>query len=102
MNIFEQIPDDLSQEVFESLVKGKNINIERIISKGQCSPDTGWYDQQQNEWVMILKGEAIISFDDDTSVTLKEGDYLDIKAHQKHRVAWTKPDIETIWLAVHY
>ncbi|NQY65238.1 MAG: cupin domain-containing protein [Alteromonadaceae bacterium] len=102
MNIFNAIPDDLSDEVFENIVKNKNIKIERIISKGHSSPDTGWYDQEQNEWVIILKGEAILSFDNKPPVTLKKGDYVTIKAHQKHKVSWTAPDIETIWLAVHY
>ena len=102
MNIFDAIPDNLSDEVFEILAENKNVKIERIISKGHSSPDTGWYDQEQNEWVIVLKGEAIISFEDDTSVTLTAGDYLNINAHQKHKVKWTAPDIETIWLAVHY
>lgn len=102
MNIFNAIPDDLSAEVFENIVENKNIKIERIISKGHSSPDSGWYDQEQNEWVMILKGKAILSFDNKSSVTLEEGDYVTIPAHQKHKVTWTSPDTETIWLAVHY
>lgn len=102
MNIFSDIPADLSAEVFESLAENEHIKIERIISKGHSSPDTGWYDQEKNEWVMVVKGEAVISFDNEASVTLKEGDYLNIKAHQKHKVTRTAAAIETIWLAVHY
>lgn len=101
-NIFKDIPDDLSAEVFENLAENKKVKIERIISKGHSSPDSGWYDQKENEWVLVLKGEAIISFYDKSSVCLKEGDYLNIEAHQKHKVTWTAPDIETIWLAIHY
>ena len=101
-NIFEAIPDDLTAEIFENLAEAKNVKIERIISKRHRSPDNGWYDQQQNEWVIVLKGAAIISFADNSSISLKEGDYLNIKAHQKHKVSWTAADIETIWLAVHY
>ena len=101
-NIFRAIPDDLSAEIFEDLAVSKNVKIERIISKGHSSPDVGWYDQEQNEWVIVLKGEALLSFVDKASVTLKEGDYINIPAHQKHKVAWTQPDLETIWLAVHY
>ncbi len=101
-NIFAAIPDDLSAEVFEKLVDNHQVKIERIISKGQRSPDNGWYDQEQNEWVLVLKGAAIIEFADHSSLSLKEGDYLNIKAHQQHRVSWTAEDRETIWLAVHY
>lgn len=98
-NIFSAIPRDLSREVFETLIENDSIKIERIVSKGQQTP---WYDQEQNEWVMILKGQAVISFDDQTSVQLKEGDFINIPSHKKHRVSWTDPEQETIWLAIHY
>ena len=101
-NIFDSIPSDLSSEIFDDLVSSDTVKIERIISKGQTSPDFGWYDQEQHEWVIIIAGSAIIGFDDKSSVTLKSGDYLNIPAHQKHKVAWTDPDVETVWLAVHY
>jgi cupin 2 domain-containing protein len=52
--------------------------------------------------VILLKGEAVISFMDEDDIRLKAGDYINIPAHKKHRVSWTKPDEETIWLAVHY
>jgi cupin 2 domain-containing protein len=101
-NIFDSIPDSLSAEVFNLLVDCNGVKIERIISKGHSSPKTGWYDQDNNEWVIVLKGEAILSFADSSSVTLKAGDYINIPAHKKHKVTWTSPDAETIWLAVHY
>lgn len=101
-NIFDAIPDNLEAEVFELLAKSDRVKIERIISKGHQSPDSGWYDQDQNEWVIILKGEAVLLFDDECSISLKAGDYFNILAHKKHKVKWTAPDSETIWLAVHY
>lgn len=101
-NLFEAIPDDLSQEVFETLAEGRGVTIERIVSRGHSSPDTGWYDQARNEWVLVLKGEARLAFEDQPPVTLKPGDFVDIPAHRRHRVEWTDPDVETIWLAVHY
>jgi cupin 2 domain-containing protein len=101
-NIFESIPEDLSSEIFESLVESDHIRIERIVSKGHTSPDSGWYDQDNNEWVMILKGEATLTFADESPVTLKAGDYINLPAHKKHKVTWTATDIETVWLAVHY
>lgn len=101
-NILDSIPADLSNEVFDDLVTSDKVRIERIISKGHTSPDFGWYDQDQSEWVIVIAGSAIIGFDDKPSVTLKAGDYLNIPAHEKHKVAWTDPDVETVWLAVFY
>ena len=51
---------------------------------------------------MVVRGKAIISYKDGTSVHLKTGDHIHIPAHTEHRVAWTDPDNDTIWLAVHY
>lgn len=101
-NIFDDIPEDLHREVVESLVDNDKVTIERIISKGHTSPDSGWYDQDSNEWVIVLKGAAVLSFADESTVKLMAGDHINISAHEKHRVSWTDPDIETIWLAIHY
>ena len=96
------IPEDLDREIFDTLIQSDNIKIERIVSRGHTSPDRGWYDLDANEWVMVLKGEAIITLGDLEEFHLKSGSYLDIPAHTKHKVTWTKPDTDTIWLAVHY
>jgi len=101
-NIFAAMPQRLDQELVEILVENKDVCIERIVSKGHTSPASGWYDQSKNEWVIVLKGEAIISFEDESELRLSAGSYVDIAAHKKHRVSWTDPDVETIWLAVHY
>ncbi len=101
-NLIESIPQNLENEVFEQLIESGSVRIERIISKGHTSPKSGWYDQEQHEWVVLLKGNAVIAFADKSSVTLRAGDYISIKAHEKHRVDWTDPEIETIWLAVHF
>ena len=101
-NIFESIPDNLDEEVFQIIVQSKNVKIERIISKGHTSPESGWYDQERNEWVIVLKGEAIISFENGKEINLKVGSHINIQAHKKHKVRWTNPKTETIWLAIHY
>lgn len=101
-NIYDQIPEDLSQEVFEKLAGNGQVTIERIISKGQTSPESGWYDQKQDEWVIVLKGAATLRFEGGSEVHLSNGEYLDIPAYTKHKVSWTDPEVETIWLAVHY
>ncbi|MDA3868832.1 MAG: cupin domain-containing protein [Gammaproteobacteria bacterium] len=101
-NIFDAIPKNLETESFQRLVKSDTVKIERIISRGHSSPDSGWYDQNENEWVMLVQGEATLAFADAASITLRTGDFVNIPAHTKHRVDWTTPEIETIWLAVYY
>ncbi len=101
-NLFGNIPSNLSEELFEVLVESPSVKIERILSQGHTSPDTGWYDQDRNEWVIVLKGSATLMFEDNTTVDLSEGDTLNIPAHKKHRVIKTSASPVTVWLAVHY
>jgi len=101
-NIFNNIPKDLSAESFSELLKTDTLKIERIVSKGHTSPASGWYDQADNEWLLLLQGQAILSFENKPELRLQAGDSLNIPAHQKHKVSWTEPNIETIWLTVHY
>ena len=100
-NLFTDLPADLPAELFTTLLQAPDIRIERIISHGHQSPEGFWYDQPTGEWVIVLKGAARIELEGKT-VELSPGDYLDIPAHTKHRVAWTTPKEPTIWLAVHY
>ncbi|MCP5306256.1 MAG: cupin domain-containing protein [Chromatiaceae bacterium] len=101
-NVFDAVPALLDSEVFDDIVTSDNVRIERIVSKGHTSPDTGWYDQNENEWVMVLQGRGSIAFDDGTEVSLGKGDYVTIRAHRRHKVTWTDPDAATLWLAVFY
>ena len=101
-NLFQLPPGALNEEAIETIIDGDNIKAERIISKGHTSPPTGWYDQDLNEWVTILQGEAIVSVEGDKDYHLVAGSHLNIPAHTRHRVKWTLPEVETIWLAVHY
>jgi len=100
-NIFHDIPKELPDEITETLVKEKNIRIERIVSKGHMSDEGYWYDQAKNEWVILLKGKAKLEFENET-LELEAGDYLNIPANKKHRVSWTDPTTESIWLAIFY
>jgi len=101
-NIFKSIPNDLKEELFEDIFSNQNIKIKRIVSDGQTSPASGWYDQETGEWVIVLQGEAVLSFTDAKDVTLKEGDYINILAHTKHKVSYTSLETKTVWLAIHY
>lgn len=101
-NIYGAIPASSNKEIFEELLKTNNVTIERIISAGHRSPESGWYDQEKNEWVLVLKGKATLAFEDQSTINLNEGDYINIPSHKKHKVTWTDPDSETIWLAIHH
>jgi len=100
-NLFSNIPTDLPEEITETLIDAKSVRIERIVSQGHVSPESSWYDQDQHEWVVVLKGAAKLRFEDET-VEMKPGDYINIPAHKRHRVEWTTLDEPTIWLAVFY
>jgi cupin 2 domain-containing protein len=90
-------------EFFEELIRGGSFRIERIVSTGQMTPTGSWYDQEQDEWVVLLSGAARLRFEGSPDqVRLEPGDAIHIPAHQKHRVEWTAPQSATVWLAVHY
>ncbi len=102
-NLLENIPTELPEELIEVLASSDNVRIERIVSLGHISPEDFWYDQDQNEFVLLLKGKAELEFSDpDKMIKMEEGDSLIISAHQRHRVSWTKQETGTIWLVVYY
>ena len=100
-NIFAAIPPVITDEVFQTLVSTGAMRIERIVSLGHSSPPDFWYDQEEHEWVVLLQGAARLKVESEV-VQLRPGDFLNIAAHQKHRVEWTTPHEPTIWLAVFY
>jgi cupin 2 domain-containing protein len=103
INLLSKVPRSIPDELFEKIVRTDLVMIERIISDGHASPPGFWYDQEHNEWVMVLQGSAGLSFDGTEDIlVLKTGDCITIPAHRKHRVEWTDPEQKTIWLAVHY
>ncbi len=92
-----------NSEFFQNIFYNQTIKIERIISEGHTSPPDFWYDQDEYEWVALLKGMAQIRFKGAPEpITLSEGDYLLIKPHELHRIEWTDPNQKTIWLAIHF
>jgi cupin 2 domain-containing protein len=101
-NLFKQIPADLPEEFFESIIKSRSFKLKRIISKGHATPAGEWYDQQDNEWVLLLQGSAGLRLEGKETTTMKPGDYILLPAGLKHRVEWTDSTTETIWLALHF
>jgi len=104
-NLFHIPASDLSgteaPEIFEALIKTPGLLVERIISRGQVTPEGEWYDQELDEWVALISGHAIIRFEPDERIELAPGDYLLIPAHRRHRVEYTSVDPACIWLAIH-
>ena len=105
MNLFDEIPDALPAELISVLAEDCGVRIERIVSAGQASPEGFWYDQEQNEWVLLIAGSAVLSVEQASGIeeiVLKAGDSLLIPAHQRHRVESTSAEEKTIWVAVFY
>ncbi|MFA5199269.1 MAG: cupin domain-containing protein [Candidatus Omnitrophota bacterium] len=101
-NIYQGAVGKKSEEAFKTLVKNKNLHIERIVSCGQKTPEGVWLKQAHDEWVIILKGAGKLSFQGKRGVvSLKEGDYIFIPSDTAHRVEWTHPRKKTVWLAAH-
>jgi cupin 2 domain-containing protein len=100
-NLLAGVPTNLPDELFETITESRDVRIERIVSHGHASPPGFWYDQPQHEWVVLVKGAARLRFENWT-IDLTPGDFINIRAHEKHRVEWTSPDEPTVWLAVHY
>ncbi len=101
MNILDDVPWHAAEEVVHHLLHSRAVRIERIVSHGHVSPDGFWYDQQEAEWVLLVRGAARLRFEEET-IELRPGDYIHIPARRRHRVEWTTPDEPTIWLAVFY
>ena len=101
-NIFDSIPENFKKEIIENIYVKQNLVIERIISNGQATPTGQWYDQNKDEWLILMQGDATILLEDNHQlINLTAGDYLLIPAHTRHRVEWTRPNFNTIWLAMH-
>jgi cupin 2 domain-containing protein len=100
-NLFTLPPELPAEEVFTTLFATQQVRIERIISHGQTTPPGEWYDQPQDEWVMVLQGEGHLSYDNGHRVVLKAGDSVLLTAHTRHRVDFTSHDPVCIWLAIH-
>ncbi len=102
-NLFATRLESKRQEISETILEADRFRLERIISTGQATPAGEWYDQERNEWVALLSGRAGLLFEGEREPrVMKPGDHLVIPARCRHRVEWTDPDHETVWLALHY
>lgn len=98
-NLFSSLHTVPGTEEFTTLLASGGTKIERIVSCSHASPAGFWYDQADDEWVLVLEGTATLEFDHGAPVDMKAGDHLFIPRHTRHRVSRTGP--RTVWLAVH-
>lgn len=102
-NLFADLPAEKAAEAFEPILTRPGVRMERIVSRGHATPPGEWYDQESDEWVMLLSGSAGLLIEGEpTARNLKPGDYLTLPAHCRHRVEWTGQSRDTVWLAIHF
>ena len=89
-------------ELFEHLAGNDDVLVERIVSSGHATPEGEWLVGERDEWVVVLQGEADLSFADSERIALGRGDHALIAAGSRHRVERTSANPPCIWLAVHY
>jgi cupin 2 domain-containing protein len=95
----QSLPDELT----DMLLDRPGLRIERIISTGQSTPEGQWYDQDADEWVLLVEGAARLRIEGESGDReLDEGDWVLLPAHCRHRVIWARAEPPTIWLAVHF
>ena len=100
-NLLSAPVGSLSEELVEQVAVGEGVAIERIVSAGQATPAGEWLEQERDEWVVLLEGEAELAYEDGSRVRLSAGDHVVIPAGTRHRVEWTRTEPPCIWLAVH-
>jgi cupin 2 domain-containing protein len=98
-NIFKQISCAAGAEEFLTLLERNGVKIQRIVSHASSTPENEWYNQAYTEWVLVVRGHAVLALEGGERLELNEGDYLTIPPHARHRVDKIGP--ETIWLVVH-
>ncbi len=102
-NLFAGVPRALDEERIDVLIETPHLRLERIVSTGQATPAGQFYDQDEAEWVLLLRGSAGLRYgDSDTIERLKPGDHVVIPAHRKHRVEWTDAAEPTVWLTLRF
>jgi cupin 2 domain-containing protein len=102
-NIYAANLSARGQEAFETLLQNDSFRLERIVSECHSTPEGSWFDQPEDEWVILLRGSAGLRIDGEPEpIVLNPGDFILIRAHQKHRVEWTSSEEKTYWLALHY
>ena len=100
-NLLDALPEAGGpEEEVQELFSGDSVRVERIVSNAHISPPGFWYDQDEDEWVMVLRGSAELEFEGGQRHQMASGDWLSIPAHTRHRVVRTDENGPTVWVAV--
>src|SRR5262245_5668785 len=102
INLFRDLPPRADEEVFTELLTREGVRIERIVSTGQSTPADKPYDQEHDEWVLLLAGSAGLWIEGEGERDLRPGDHVLIAAHRRHRVTRTAKGGPSSWLAIHF
>jgi cupin 2 domain-containing protein len=101
-SLLENVSTLGDEESFEEILSQSGVRIERIVSHGHASPEGFWYEQNDDEWVVVIDGEAELEIEGEPAPRhLERGDWVHLPARCRHRVARTAEDRPTVWLAVH-
>lgn len=104
-NLLTDLSSSDGEERFDQILLNRNVRIERIVSHGQASAPGFWYEQGWDEWVLLLKGTAVLGFEGKSCegrIHLSPGDHVFIPAGQRHRVESTSAQEPAVWLAIHW
>jgi cupin 2 domain-containing protein len=102
-NLLRGLAPDPAREVEDWLVTRPGLRIGRIVSAGQASPEGFWYDQAEDEFVLLVAGAAALEIEGEAAPRrLRPGDWVHLPAGCRHRVAWTQAEPATVWLVVHH
>jgi cupin 2 domain-containing protein len=102
-NLFDEVPARLAAEQIDVVLTARGVRVERIVSTGHATPPGEWYDQNADEWVVVLRGRARLRIEGESAERdLGPGDHVLLRAHVRHRVEWTDEAGPTVWLAVHH
>ena len=74
-----------------------------LPSCAASSADGYWYDQDEHEWLTLLRGSARLALQSpEQTIDLSVGDGLYLAPHRRHRVERTDPEPGTLWLALYW
>ncbi|MDD5360192.1 MAG: cupin domain-containing protein [Sulfurovaceae bacterium] len=96
MNIFDYNVPKIGED-FTTLFENKKIKIVRIVSSKTI--ENKQYIQDEDEFVMILEGEAKLKINNEIKY-LNKGEHIFIPAKTPHEVLETKNG--TLWIAIHF
>ncbi|MDO5725658.1 MAG: cupin domain-containing protein [Tissierellia bacterium] len=94
MNLYDEIEVLAGEERVSKLFENEKILIEKINSN--CAP-SGPYNQEQDEWIVLIRGAAVIELEGE-KIALEKGDSFFIAKNRAHKVLKTTDD--ALWLTV--